>query len=389
MAFHTTNGRSVAYRLLGSDVNPLIVLAHPLGMSQAVWDDVIPALLPRYRVLTWDLPGHGASQAVSGTQITPADLAEEVLALVALAGVQRFHFAGTSIGGVVGQQLIAAHPDRLLSATLTNTGAVIGNPDLWNTRAGRVRQEGLEAMAEEIVPRWFAPATFEASPALKAGWCVQMGRGDDESYAQLCEMLGRDTFTGKLSGKRAKVQLFGGSEDLATPPTTLEALAKELDDAPLEVFDGVGHVPSVEAPALFAQKLLAVLAMDLGDVANQGVPYSTGLETRKQVLGEEHVARSTANANSLDAPFQQMITRLAWGELWSNDDLTRRERSMITTGILAALGREELTLHLKTAKRIGLSEAELRQVLMHVAIYGGVPAANHAFALAKELGWGE
>jgi len=389
MAFHTTNGRSVAYRLLGSDVNPLIVLAHPLGMSQAVWDDVIPALLPRYRVLTWDLPGHGASQAVSGTQITPADLAEEVLALVALAGVQRFHFAGTSIGGVVGQQLIAAHPDRLLSATLTNTGAVIGNPDLWNTRAGRVRQEGLAAMAEEIVPRWFATATFEASPALKAGWCVQMGRGDDESYAQLCEMLGRDTFTGKLSGKRAKVQLFGGSEDVATPPAVLDALSAELGGVPLEVFDGVGHVPSVEAPALFSQKLLAVLATDLGDVANQGVTYSTGLETRKQVLGDEHVARSTANANTLDAPFQQMITRLAWGELWSNNDLTRRERSMITTGILAALGREELTLHLKTAKRVGLTEAELRQVLMHVAIYGGVPAANHAFALAKELGWGE
>tara|TARA_R110001599_G_scaffold2534_4_gene13814 strand:- start:5315 stop:6499 length:1185 start_codon:yes stop_codon:yes gene_type:complete len=389
MAFHTINGRSVAYRLLGSEVNPLIVLAHPLGMSQAVWDDVIPALLPRYRVLTWDLPGHGASQAVSGSQITPADLAAEALALAELAGAERFHFAGTSIGGVVGQQLIAAHSDRLLSATLTNTGAVIGNPDLWNTRAGRVRQEGLAAMSEEIVPRWFAPAAFEASPALKAGWCVQMGRGDDESYAQLCEMLGRDTFTGKLSGKRTKVQLFGGSEDMATPAATLEALATELDGAPLEVFDGVGHVPAVEAPVLFAQKLLAVLATDLGDVANYGVAYATGLETRKQVLGGEHVERSTANANSLDASFQQMITRLAWGELWSNDDLTRRERSMITTGILAALGREELTLHLKTAKRIGLTEAELRQVLMHVAIYGGVPAANHAFALAKELGWGD
>ncbi|QNU63753.1 alpha/beta fold hydrolase [Vreelandella titanicae] len=389
MAFHTINGRSVAYRLLGAEVNPLVVLAHPLGMSQAVWDDVIPALLPRYRVLTWDLPGHGASQAVSGEQITPADLAAEALALVELAGAQRFHFAGTSIGGVVGQQLIAEHSDRLLSATLTNTGAVIGNPDLWNTRAGRVRQEGLAAMSEEIVPRWFAPAAFEASPALKAGWCTQMGRGDDESYAQLCEMLGRDTFTGKLAAKQAKVQLFGGSEDMATPPATLEALAAELDGAPLEIFDGVGHVPAVEAPVLFAEKLLAVLVTDLGDVANQGVAYATGLETRKQVLGDEHVARSTANANSLDAPFQQMITRLAWGELWSNDDLTRRERSMITTGILAALGREELTLHLKTAKRIGLTEAELRQVLMHVAIYGGVPAANHAFALAKELGWGE
>ncbi|AIA74177.1 hypothetical protein FF32_04765 [Halomonas campaniensis] len=274
MAFHTINGRSVAYRLLGSGVNPLIVLAHPLGMSQAVWDDIIPALLPRYRVLTWDLPGHGASQAVSGEQITPADLAAEALALAELAAAERFHFAGTSIGGVVGQQLIAEHSDRLLSATLTNTGAVIGNPDLWNIRADRVRQEGLAAMSEEIVPRWFAPKAFEASPALKAGWCVQMGRGDDESYAQLCEMLGHDTFTGKLSGKnvphkvvpnKVKVQLFGGSEDMATPPATLEALAAELDGAPLEIFDGVGHVPSVEAPVLFAQKLIAVLSANLGD----------------------------------------------------------------------------------------------------------------------------
>ncbi|MCP1313496.1 MULTISPECIES: alpha/beta fold hydrolase [unclassified Halomonas] len=389
MAFHSINGRSVAYRLLGAQANPLVVLAHPLGMSQAVWDDVIPALLPRYRVLTWDLPGHGASQAVSGERITSSELAAEALALVDLTGAARFHFVGTSIGGVIGQQLIKAHAERLTSAMLTNTGAVIGNPELWNTRAARVRAEGLSAMAQEIVPRWFGPKAFEANPALKAGWSVQMGRGDDESYAQLCEMLGRETFTGQLSDKGVKVQLLGGSDDLATPLETLQTLAEELGGAPLDVFDGVGHVPSVEAPERFVQALFAVLARDLGDVAHQGVAYATGLETRKQVLGREHVERSTANANSLDAPFQQMITRLAWGELWSNEDLTRRERSMITTGILAALGREELALHLKTAKRIGLSDAELRQVLMHVAIYGGVPAANHAFALAKELGWGE
>ncbi|WP_346796855.1 alpha/beta fold hydrolase [Halomonas sp. Bachu 37] len=260
MAFHSIGGRSVAYRLLGAEANPLVMLAHPLGMTQAVWDDLLPALLPHYRVLTWDLPGHGASQAVSGEQITPADLALEALALVGLAGAERFHFAGTSIGGVVGQQLIAEHGERLLSATLTNTGAVIGNPDLWNTRADRVRQEGLAAMAQEIVPRWFAPAAFEQSPALKPGWCIQMGRGDDESYAQLCEMLGRDTFTGKLSDKRVNVQLLGGSKDMATPPATLEALSAELDGAPLEILDGVGHVPSVEAPTLFAQKLLQVIS---------------------------------------------------------------------------------------------------------------------------------
>ena len=391
MAFLDINGRSVAYRLLGSQANPLVVLAHPLGMTQTVWDDVLARLLPRYRVLTWDLPGHGASQAwpERGGDITPADLALEALALADHAGAGRFHFVGTSIGGVVGQQLLATHAERLLSATLTNTGAVIGNAELWNTRARRVRGEGLAALAEEIVPRWFAPALVEADPALKAGWCVQMGRGDDESYARLCEMLGRDTFTGRLHATSVNIQLLGGSEDLATPPATLEALAGECDGAPLEIFDGVGHVPSVEAPDRLAAALLATLKVDLGEAGERGVDYATGLETRKQVLGEDHVARASSKATSLDAPFQQMITRLAWGELWSNGDLTRRERSMITTGILAALGREELELHLKTAQRIGLSEAELRQVLMHVAVYGGVPAANHAFALAKRLGWDE
>lgn len=391
MAFLTINGRSVAYRLLGAEANPLVVLAHPLGMSQAVWDDVLALLLPRYRVLTWDLPGHGASEAwpADGGAISPADLAADALALADHAGTERFHFAGTSIGGVVGQQLLAEHAGRLLSATLTNTGAVIGTAEFWSARAGRVRGEGLAAVAGEIVPRWFAAARFEANPALESGWRVQMARTDDESYARLCEMLGSHAFSGRLAAAAGvRVRLLGGSEDLATPPATLEALAAECGGAPLEILDGVGHVPSVEVPALFAGRLLATLAAP-GEAGERGVDYATGLATRKQVLGEEHVERATRNANSLDAPFQRMITRLAWGELWSNEDLSRRERSMVTLGILAALGRDgELELHLKTAQRIGLPEAELRQVLMHVAVYGGVPAANHAFAVAKRLGWG-
>jgi len=393
MAFATINNRVLAYRLLGAEAQPLLILGHPLGMNQSVWDDVLPRLLSRYRVLTWDLPGHGVSEPFAEqSDVTPAELAADVVALAELAGASRFHFAGTSIGGVVGQALVEHHRERLLSVTLTNTGAVIGNAEMWNTRAARVREEGLGSMSGEIVPRWFAKAAFDASPALGAGWRVAMGRGDDNSYALLCEMLGRADFRGRLEAAGVKVNLLAGREDLATPPESLEALAGEFADgadaAAPTVFEGVGHVPSVEVPERFAAWLLDALAVDLGDVGAQGVDYEVGLTTRKQVLGEEHVARSTANATSLDAPFQQMITRLAWGELWSNDDLTRRERSMITTGILAALGREELTLHLKTAQRIGLSEAELRQVLMHVAIYGGVPAANHAFALAKELGWG-
>ncbi|KFF49569.1 carboxymuconolactone decarboxylase [Gammaproteobacteria bacterium MFB021] len=394
MPFVTLDGRTVAYRLLGGDTQPLLLLAHPLGMSQSVWDSVVTPLSRRFRVLTWDLPGHGASAGWDPArgEITPAALAAEALALADLAGAERFHFAGTSIGGVIGQQLLSAHPERLYSATLTNTGAVIGSAEMWQTRAERVRSEGLAAMSAEIVPRWFAPASVEADPALAAGWRLAMARNEAESYALLCEMLGRHTFVGRLGANAGAatlavpLTLVGGSEDGATPPATLAALAEECGAEAPTIFDGVGHVPSLEAPARLVELLLARLSPAAS--REQGVDHATGLETRRAVLGADHVARATQQATSLDRPFQQMITRLAWGELWSDPDLDHRERSMITTAILAALGREELTLHLKTAKRIGLSEAELRQVLMHVAVYAGVPAANHAFALAKQHGWG-
>ncbi|GAB2785963.1 3-oxoadipate enol-lactonase [Halomonas shantousis] len=389
MAFIDIAGRSVSYRLLGAEALPLVVLAHPLGMTQAVWDDLIPALLGRYRVLTWDLPGHGASAPCPG-EIHAADLAREVLALADHAGASRFHFVGTSIGGVIGQQLLVQNPGRLCSAVLTNTGAVIGTPENWHARAQRVREEGWAQLAGEIVPRWFSPSCLEQHTATRPGWETQLSRTDTESYARLCELLATVDNRGKLRSASVKVRLLGGSDDLSTPPETLEALAAQLADCSLEILESVGHVPSVECPGAFAKRLLLWLPSERGEVGEQGVSYAEGLETRKQVLGAEHVERASANATSLDAPFQQMITRLAWGELWGNADLSRTERSMITLAVLAALGRDgELELHLKTAKRIGLSEAQLRQALMHVAIYAGVPAANHAFAMAKRLGWGE
>ncbi|MFH7587799.1 alpha/beta fold hydrolase [Oceanimonas smirnovii] len=256
MSFLNINGRAVGYRLLGDAALPLVVLAHPLGMSQAVWDDLLPALLPRYRVLSWDLPGHGSSAAWHDDAITPADLAAEVLALVQWAGVDRFHFAGTSIGGVIGQQLLSAHPKRLLSATLTNTGAVIGTRDAWQTRAAAVRERGLVSMAVDIVPRWFGPLACEREPALLKGWNTIMGRGDANSYALLCEMLGEANFSEQLQGHGVPLLLVGGSDDVATPPDTLRTLAECSGAGEPVILEQVGHVPSVECPAVFAELLV-------------------------------------------------------------------------------------------------------------------------------------
>ncbi len=111
--------------------------------------------------------------------------------------------------------------------------------------------------------------------------------------------------------------------------------------------------------------------------------FDEGMRVRTEVLGSEHVERSTANATDLDRAFLDWITTNVWGDLWTNETLDRKTRSMITIAILAALGREELALHLRASTTTGVSDEELAQVLQHVDVYAGVPAANHAFQTAR------
>ena len=121
---------------------------------------------------------------------------------------------------------------------------------------------------------------------------------------------------------------------------------------------------------------------DAGDNAR----HRKGMETRRAVLGDAHVDRAGAATTVFDAPFQDYITGAAWHDVWSGDDLTRRERSMVTLAILAALGHdEEVAMHVRAAANTGATEDDIRAVFMHVALYAGVPAANRAFKIAKAV----
>ncbi len=112
--------------------------------------------------------------------------------------------------------------------------------------------------------------------------------------------------------------------------------------------------------------------------------YAVGLQTRRAVLGAEHVGRASAQATAFDADFQRFITEGAWGSVWSRPGLTGRERSMVTIALLAALGHDdELALHVRATRNTGATPQDIAEALMHVAVYAGVPAANHAFKLAK------
>jgi len=114
--------------------------------------------------------------------------------------------------------------------------------------------------------------------------------------------------------------------------------------------------------------------------------YERGLKVRREVLGDAHVDRAAARATSFTADFQDLITRYAWGEIWSRPGLDRKTRSAITLTAMVALGRdEELEMHVRAARRNGLTEDDIKEVLLHTAIYCGVPAANAAFAIAQRV----
>ncbi len=114
--------------------------------------------------------------------------------------------------------------------------------------------------------------------------------------------------------------------------------------------------------------------------------YQRGMEVRRAVLGDEHVDRATANATEFTAPWQEFITKHAWGAVWTRDGLDRRTRSVVTLTALTALGREnEIAMHVRAALGNGLTQGEIAEVLIHTAVYAGVPAANAAFAIAQRV----
>ena len=113
--------------------------------------------------------------------------------------------------------------------------------------------------------------------------------------------------------------------------------------------------------------------------------YKTGMKTRRSVLGDAHVDRAEIAKTAFDEPFQEMITEGAWGTLWSRDEISKRDRSLITLALLASGGHwEEVAMHIRATANTGATPDEVREVFLHVAIYAGVPAANHALKIAKQ-----
>ncbi|MFH0515905.1 3-oxoadipate enol-lactonase [Streptomyces sp. M41] len=359
------------HRVEGPACAPPLLLGPSLGTSYAVWDKVAPELSTGHRVIRWDLPGHGGSAAdLIAAGATVGDLAGLVLALADALGVERFAYAGVSLGGAVGLHLAVHHPHRIASLAVLCSSAHFNGAGPWQERAARVRREGLAQLAESADDRWFTPGF--TVPEL-----VQDHRdADPDAYAACCDALAAFDVTDRLAAISAPTLLIAGRQDPATPPAHLREIADAVPGAALVELPGASHL----APAQCPQAVLTALRAHFGQVAERG------MAVRREVLGDAHVDRAQARQSAFTARFQDFISRYAWGEIWTDPTLSRRERSMITLTALVAHGHyDELAMHVRAARRNGLTPDEIGAVLLQTAVYCGVPAANSAFATAQRV----
>ncbi|PPG92762.1 hypothetical protein C5C39_01755 [Rathayibacter sp. AY1F3] len=359
-------GLTTATTSLRSDA-PLLVLGPSLGTTTRLWEAALPELARSFRILRFDLPGHGRSPAATAP-FSIAELAEAVLGLVDAAGGGAFHYAGISLGGAIGLGLAVDAPERLASVTAICSAPRIGTPDGWADRAGTARRSGTASLVTLSAERWFAPAFVRSSPDTVGAALGELVDVDDESYALCCEALAHPP---GLAAAR-DVLLVAGALDAALPLASIREQAEAMPGARVEVLDGVGHLPGYEAP----ERLAAIVSRRA----------SLGGTTRRAVLGDAHVDAAAARITPETADFQEFLTRYAWGEVWTRPGLGRRERSMITLAALVSLRAEdEIPMHLRGALRNGVTRAEIAEVLLHTALYAGLPAANAAFARLRAV----
>ena len=376
MPFATTNKIRIYYRLEGRSSLPVLVLSQSLGCDHSMWDPQMPSLLSHFQVLRYDTRGHGGSDAPEG-DYSIDQLGSDALALVDALGISKFAFCGLSMGGAVGQWLALQAPERVTALVLANTSSRF-NATMMDARRQAVLKDGIASIADPVMQRFFLPETIAGNPYANSVRNVLL-HTNPSGYAGCCAAIRDVNFTAELKKIKARTLVIVGSKDAGTPwEGHGDILAREIAGAQA-VHLPTAHLSNIDRPRSFATALLEFLLPQSSDLR------ASGEQTRRSVLGDQHVDRALAATTDFTRDFQELITSYAWGAVWSRPGLDRRTRRLLVLAITAALSRwEEFTLHLRAGLADDLEPSDIKEAVLQAAIYAGVPAANTGFKIASE-----
>ena len=355
---------------------PWLVLSNSLGSSLEMWEPQMSVLRSRFRVVRYEHRGHGGSVAPPGPY-SIGDLGADLLEVMDSVGATRANVVGLSLGGTVGMWLAASHPGRVERLVVAASKAYWPPGQAWTDRADLVRRDGTAALLDTLVARWFTEAFVGRRPEVRSTLAMMLEAADPAGYAGCCAALRDVDLREHLSAIEAPTLVLAARSDPAVSIGDAAGLVEAIPGSSLQVISPAAHLVNMEQPERFTAAVVEHVA---GSVAERG------RRTRREVLGDAYVDRAESAVTAISEPFSEFITRYAWGDVWTRPGIDRRSRSFVTVAILAALGRvDELELHLVAARRNGLSDDEISEVLLQTAIYAGVPAANAAFAAAKRV----
>ncbi|MBA4611896.1 3-oxoadipate enol-lactonase [Stappia taiwanensis] len=241
----------------GDEPCPTVVFSNSLGTDLRIWDRVIAALPSDWHLLRYDTAGHGLSSG--GTSLSIEDHGADLVALVDAFDIDRAVIVGLSVGGLIAQSVALARPERVAGLVLSNTAARIGTPDLWSQRIAAIAEGGMAAIADGIMERWFSARFRRECPDDLALCRTMLAHTPVDGYTALAAAIRDADFRPHASRITAPTLCIGASDDAATPPDAMRALAGLIPGAVYQELSGPGHLPCIEAPEAMAGLIRAFI----------------------------------------------------------------------------------------------------------------------------------